>query len=112
MRDQPRNIQVQLPASSTAAASQSEEKLPPTIWIDPAGALHFNDRTVVPEELLLELTVLARKGERAAIIQGDAQVSYERVVQAMDVCRKAGLTAIRLDMQPAGGGLSENNHGD
>jgi biopolymer transport protein ExbD len=92
-------MEVRLPrARSGETAAQAD--LIPAITIGADGRLIFKGRTMVEEELRLELNALARRGARRVRVQADERTRHGRVVQVMEFCRTAGIDDVLWDVRP------------
>jgi biopolymer transport protein ExbD len=69
------------------------------------GSVHVGDKQLTLDELKTELTKLAGKNKDQPVrIRGDAAVEYQRVVEVIDACQKAGLWEISFATQRIAGG--------
>jgi biopolymer transport protein ExbD len=59
------------------------------------GSFQLGDKQLALEELQAELTKLAEQGKEQPVrIRADAAVEYQRVVEVVDACQKAGLRGV------------------
>jgi hypothetical protein len=77
------------------------------------GSVDLGGKQLTLEELKAELTRLAEKNKEQPVrIRGDAAVEYQRMVEVIDVCQKAGLWEISFATQrvaqDAGAGSCED----
>jgi biopolymer transport protein ExbD len=105
IRQETAQMEVRLPSTATQSAAR-ELTRPLAVTLDSAGKIFFNDREMVEAELALELHALAAKGQKEIFIRGDERVDYGRVVTVMDVCKRAGLGSVLLDLKSAAAGTS------
>lgn len=65
------------------------------------GSVHVGGKPLTLEELKVGLTKLAEQNKDQSVrIRGDAAVEYQRIVEVIDVCQKAGLWGISFATQP------------
>ncbi len=87
-----KSIDVQLPADrseSTAPATQI------VLEIDAEGAYRINSRPVDHGHLLAALHEIYRdRPDKVLFIQADGELSYQSVIEAMDVARGAGVKVL------------------
>lgn len=100
LREAPVDMRVRLPEAS-AASARAEEDRPLAITLDAGGGVFFDNRVVADSELELELAVRARDGLNEVLIRGDRRVDYGRVVAVMDLCKRAGIRSVLLDLERA-----------
>lgn len=82
-------LNVSLPQSRSA-----ESKVPPalTVTIQSDGTLLFQGQLIAEPTLLTRLReIYAQQAEKAVIIQADKRVPFGRVVQVMELSKKAGV---------------------
>jgi biopolymer transport protein ExbD len=95
-----KEIPIQLPESSGAAAESKLEAL--VIGIDASGNFSVNGSVLSAtgtDEITAALLLQAQNGVGASVpvrIDGHESVDYKFVIRAMDACRKAGFTDVRL----------------
>jgi biopolymer transport protein ExbD len=88
-------IQVNLPKSSAREVPQDRKDIRVVIAAD--GRMYVNQRPVDLKQLSAELTNAARAGSDAQVlIQADQQVAHGRVVEVMDLARRAGLSRLAI----------------
>ena len=82
-------IQVNLPKVATVVPTQDP---PLQIQITKEGSFFIQGRRVLGSQLLKELGSLAPQPAQASLlIQADREVSFDRVVEAMDAAKQAGI---------------------
>ena len=90
-------IRVNLPQAAsgdTPPASQA------TISINTTGALFFNGKPVAQEELIRQVTELAKNNPDAqAIIAADKDVSHGTVIEILDQVKIAGIKKFAISIQ-------------
>ena len=70
--------------------------------VDAQGALYLNDQVITADALRMQLTSVARRDPQTELeLRADASVPYGRVVEAMGLAQKAGLTRIGFVAQLA-----------
>jgi biopolymer transport protein ExbD len=92
------------PVEVDSTSDPPPNKLPPgqdralAISIDAAGTTHLNGVKLSSDDELfhLSLEVVRKTGTDACVIRVEPKVPYSRVVQVLDVLRKAGVTNIAL----------------
>lgn len=99
--DNERQMAVRLPAAAGAVATEIKKEAAPSITLGPDGKIFFKSRSMVKEELDLELRHLLGKGQTEIAIRGDERVNYGRVVEVMGWCKLAGMKSVMLDLRPA-----------
>lgn len=99
IRDEVAQIDVRVPGSTTAQPSAQTENLP-ILSIDAAGDYYFNGRAVVEPELQLHLNAAASAGTRRLRLRADERTPHGRVIEAMDLCREAGIESVYEDTRP------------
>jgi biopolymer transport protein TolR len=86
-------IRLDLPQSESVEAGASGSAV--TLVVDAQGGLFLNDRPVSSEVLRLRLTEAAQRNPLTELeLRADQSVPYGRVVEAMGLAQKAGLTRI------------------
>jgi len=76
-------------AESTAAPGNAGEVL---INVRADGTVHVGEKVLSLDELKAELTKLSGENkDRSVRIRGDAALEYQKVVEVIDVCQKAGI---------------------
>jgi biopolymer transport protein TolR len=94
-------VEIHLPAA-TAEALPQEEKPPLVVSVDAAGAL-FLDQTkepFSPENLAVRLQAELRLDpKRTVLIRGDESVDYGKVMGAMVLLKRAGVSKVGLMTQ-------------
>jgi len=95
-------IDVRLPTSSPAKISGQKENV--TVSIAPPGKIYLNDRRVTLDELLEQLTTIARTDpETSVVLRADDKLDYGEVIKVLDGIRKSGLTRIGIATRPRSG---------
>ncbi|PVE07775.1 biopolymer transporter ExbD [Limnohabitans sp. Rim28] len=70
--------------------------------VDAQGALYLNDQAITAQDLKAHLSRVALRNPQTELeLRADATVSYGRVVEAMGLAQKAGLTRIGFVAQLA-----------
>jgi biopolymer transport protein ExbD len=100
IRDETWQMKIELPRARTAAPGEQIEQVP-VVSINAEGALFYQNRPVVEEELNLELKALAARGVGQIRLRIDAMARNGRVVEIMDFCRLAGIDVFSWDAEPA-----------
>ena len=86
-------IRLDLPASEGGEAGTASQAI--TLVVDAQGALFLNDQSITPEVLRQRLTSAAQRNPLTELeLRADASVPYGRVVEAMGLAQKAGLSRI------------------
>ena len=92
-------VRLELPSADAPAANAAPAPL--TLALDARGALFLNDRPVTPEQLRQRLEDVARTQPEAELqLRADQALAYGRVVEAMALAQKAGLSRIGFVAQP------------
>lgn len=97
--DNEQRMDVKLPQAASSVEAAAKREPPPSLTLGADGRVFFKGREMVKEELDLELTYLAAKGQQEISIRGDEKVDYGRVIEVMDWCKLAGLKTVLLDMK-------------
>lgn len=82
-------LSVRLPQASSASKVQAAAV--PTLILDQAGRIFYENRPVGDSELELVLRSVAQNGGREVRLRGDERVDLGKAVKIMDLCRKTGL---------------------
>ncbi len=86
-------IRLDLPASEGGEAGAVSQAI--TLVVDAQGAFFLNDQPITPEALRQRLASAAQRNPLTELeLRADASVSYGRVVEAMGLAQKAGLSRI------------------
>jgi biopolymer transport protein TolR len=86
-------IRLDLPQSEGGEAGASAQAV--TLVVDAQGALFLNDRPMTAEALRLKLQEAAKRNPLTELeLRADQSVPYGRVVEAMGLAQKAGLSRI------------------
>jgi len=86
-------IRLDLPQSAGAESGATASAV--VLVVDAQGVLYLNDQAVTPEALTTHLSEAARRNPLTELeLRADASVPYGRVVEAMGLAQKAGLTRI------------------
>lgn len=89
-----RSIDVQLPEPCVAACNGAP---PIVLEVLPGPSYRLNQRAIAGPNLLAELTATYRgRPDKTIQVAGTAGVRYDAVVNAMDVAKSAGATAIGI----------------
>jgi biopolymer transport protein TolR len=96
-------IRLDLPQSDAGQSGAAPQAV--VLVVDAQGQLYLNDQALSPEALGLRLKqVAARNPQTELELRADQAVPYGRVVEAMGVAQKAGLSRIGFVAQtPATG---------
>ena len=86
-------IRLDLPSSEGGEAGASPQAV--ILVVNAQGDLFLNDRPITPEVLRLRLVEAAKRNPNAELeLRADQSVPYGRVVEAMGLAQKAGLSRI------------------
>jgi biopolymer transport protein TolR len=86
-------IRLDLPSSEGGEAGGTPQAI--VLVVDAQGALFLNDQPITPEALREQLVKAARRNPLTELeLRADASVPYGRVVEAMGLAQKAGLSRI------------------
>ena len=86
-------IRLDLPQSEGAESGAATSAV--VLVVDAQGVLYLNDQAVTAEALRAHLSEAARRNPLTELeLRADATVPYGRVVEAMGLAQKAGLTRI------------------
>ena len=86
-------IRLDLPSSEGGEAGAAPQAI--MLVVDAQGELFLNDQPITPEALRQRLSSAARLNPLTELeLRADAAVPYGRVVEAMGLAQKAGLTRI------------------
>ena len=86
-------IRLDLPASEGGEAGATAQAI--TLVVDAQGAFFLNDQPTTPEALRQRLATAAQRNPLTELeLRADASVPYGRVVEAMGLAQKAGLSRI------------------
>lgn len=96
LRSEVYETRIKLPKSSSA---EKTEENPNTIRIEADGSIYFAGRLVSEEQLERQLGKLAAGGVEEVAIDGDEAVNFGRVYAVVDICRRAGLSAVSLNAE-------------
>lgn len=94
-------VQVELPRAQTQALPQNE-KPPIVVTVDAKGDLFLDQskERIDPTTLAVKIQALLKMNPtRSILIRGDAQVVYGRVMEAMVLLKKLGISKIGLMTQ-------------
>jgi biopolymer transport protein TolR len=93
-------IRLDLPQSEGADTGALASSV--VLVVDAQGALYLNDQAITAQALATHLTGVARRDPQTELeLRADASVPYGRVVEAMGLAQKAGLTRIGFVAQLA-----------
>ncbi|PIT76853.1 biopolymer transporter ExbD [Limnohabitans sp. G3-2] len=93
-------IRLDLPQTEGAEAGAVSPSL--TLAVDAQGALFLNDQAITPEVLRLRLAQAAQRNPNTELeLRADQSVPYGRVVEAMGLAQKAGLSRMGFVAQTA-----------
>ena len=86
-------IRLNLPQTERLAAGPSASSM--VLAVDAQGAFYLNDRVITAQDLQAQLSSAAQRNLQTELeLRADASVPYGRVVEAMSMAQKAGLTRI------------------
>lgn len=86
-------IRLNLPQTESAASGPSAFAM--VLTVDAQGAFFLNDRAITAQALQAQLSSAAQRNPQTELeLRADASVPYGRVVEAMGLAQKAGLTRI------------------
>jgi biopolymer transport protein TolR len=86
-------IRLDLPQSEGGEAGASPQAL--SLVVDAQGAMFLNDQPIAAEVLRQRLTEVAKRNPNTELeLRADQSVPYGRVVEAMGLAQKAGLSRI------------------
>jgi biopolymer transport protein TolR len=95
-------IRLDLPQSEGGEAGAVSQAV--SLTVDGQGALFWNDQPITPEALRLRLAEAARRNPNTELeLRADQSVPYGRVVEAMGLAQKAGLSRIGFVAQTPSG---------
>ena len=99
-RTTPAAIDVNLPRAVTAQREPAAEMM---VTIDARGRLHVDGRPVSAAQLQsMAARLVQQRPDVLVIIRADRQVAYDRVVEAIDAVRRAGVYRLGLAVELAG----------
>jgi biopolymer transport protein TolR len=99
-------IKVDLPKAGAEPITVQQNEPPLVLSIDARGRLYLNvganPRSPVDDQtaLIRATAALRRAPERTVLVNGDRQVSYGRVVQAMVILQQAGARKVGFQTEP------------
>lgn len=103
-------MQVQLPQADSASLPSEQTGRSITLTVDAHGALFLsiqggpqNQEPIPMDAQAIEETVrelLQNAPQTAVYVQGDGRVTYERIIQAMALLKKAGASSVGLVTEP------------
>ena len=86
-------IRLDLPSSEGGEAGATPQAV--SLVVNAQGDLFLNDRPITPEVLRLRLAEAAKRNPNTELeLRADQSVPYGRVVEAMGLAQKAGLSRI------------------
>ena len=93
-------IRLDLPQSESADTGAVASSV--VLVVDAQGGLYLNDKAITAQALATHLSGVARRDPQTELeLRADASVPYGRVVEAMGLAQKAGLTRIGFVAQLA-----------
>ena len=93
-------IRLDLPQSESADSGAVASSV--VLVVDAQGALYLNDKAITAQALATHLSGVARRDPQTELeLRADASVPYGRVVEAMGLAQKAGLSRIGFVAQLA-----------
>src|SRR5690349_2633552 len=86
-------VPIELPLADNSQATQDLSQLTLTIAAD--GGVLLNGQPMLREALVTQLqTIYAERSDKTIFMEADRNLSYGQVVDVMDDCKAAGVTAI------------------
>ncbi len=86
-------VPIELPIADNSRAAQDLSQLTLTLASD--GGVYLNSQPVLREALVTELQrIYAARADKTIFLEADRNLSYGQVVNVMDDCKAAGVTAI------------------
>ena len=86
-------IRLDLPQSEGGEAGAAPQAV--SLVVDAQGALYLNDQPISPQALRQRLATIAQRNPNTELeLRADQSVPYGRVVEAMGLAQKAGLSRI------------------
>jgi biopolymer transport protein TolR len=86
-------VPIELPLADNSRATQDLTQLTLTIAAD--GGVLLNSEPVLREALVTQLqAIYAERADKTIFLEADLNLSYGQVVDVMDDCKAAGVTAI------------------
>ncbi len=93
-------LNIQLP-SSTTVPKESAVKSPVIVNIREDGKITVNRRELEDEEVRNMLaTVVKLDEQQTVVLRADKHVSYERILQVLDLCNEAGVSSVGFGALP------------
>ena len=103
-------LKIDLPVSSTAP-QQSAIQSPVVVNIRPDGKITVNRREMSDAEAQTMLAgVVKLDPQQTVILRADKQVSYERILQVLDVCNQVGVVSVGFGALPVVPGRDTSKH--
>jgi biopolymer transport protein TolR len=86
-------VPVELPIADNSSSAKDLSQLTLTLALD--GGVFLNGQPVLREALVTQLqTIYAARADKTIFLEADRALSYGQVVNVMDDCKAAGVTAI------------------
>lgn len=86
-------VPIELPIADNSRSAQDLSQLTLTLASD--GGVFLNGQPVLREALVTQLqTIYATRADKTIFLEADRTLSYGQVVNVMDDCKAAGVTAI------------------
>jgi len=95
--DSSTGIDISLPSLSAKPSTNALEKI--TVVLDKEGDCYLDKRRISLRSLYETMKVYASEKNIGLILSADKDVSHGRVVEIMDVAKKAGLKSITISAQ-------------
>ena len=93
-------LAIELPKSSSAP-QRSALKSPIIVNIQPGGVITVNQRPMEDVKLREMLSSLVKlDAGQSVVLRSDKSVSYERILQVLDLCNESGVTALGFGALP------------
>jgi biopolymer transport protein TolR len=88
-------VPIELPIADNSRATQDLTQLTLTIAAD--GGVLLNSQPMLREALVTQLqAIYAERADKTIFLEADRNLSYGQVVDVMDDCKAAGVTAIGI----------------
>lgn len=99
LRDKQAFLSLSLPPARQPAKAAPDDK-PWIVAITADQEIFLNDEPI--DEATLEERLKSKEAAEAPgiLIRGDAAARHERVVKALDICARAGLERVRIEVKP------------
>lgn len=95
-------MKVNLPTAESAAETMGSDQTP-TVTIDAEGKAFYKGREIGDAELEMEAMRIAKQGASSVNIRGDASANFGRIIEVMDICKRAGIKEALINADKKGG---------